>query len=228
MRIDKLLSHVGYGSRKQVRTLLKSGTVRVNDTLIKDPKSHVNLDIDHVYVDDQLIEYEAKVYIMMHKPYGYECTHTPDLYPSVLELINQYREDLMMVGRLDVDTEGLLLITNDGQFLHNVAHGKKDIYKTYYVELEREFDSKYIDALNQGLELDGQKLKPAKVEIIENNRILLSIAEGKYHQVKRMMALCHNYVTYLKRIQIGPLKLDDTLEPGEYRSLTEKELDYFM
>lgn len=228
MRIDKLLSRVGYGSRKAVKIMLKDGVVRINDDIVSDPKTKVDLSIDKVYVEDELVAYEEKVYIMMHKPYGYECTHSPDLYPSVLELLHHYRDDLIMVGRLDVDTEGLLLITNDGTFSHRISHGKKEVYKTYYVELEREFDQSYIKNLESGITLDYQKLKPATVKMLGARAIELSIAEGKYHQVKRMMQQCKNYVTYLKRIKIGDLELDPHLNPGEYRPLTEEELNYFI
>ena len=228
MRIDKLLSHTGFGSRKDVRYLLKSRLVKVNETIITSAKHHVDLKSDQVFVDGTRIEYEEKVYLMLNKPAGFECTHTPELYPSALELLETYREDYIMVGRLDVDTEGLLLITNDGTFSHNISHGKKEIYKTYYVELKESFDEKYIDILKQGVFLDDKPLKPAYTKVLDDKTIHLSIAEGKYHQVKRMMHLCNNEVVYLRRIQIGELKLDDTLFPGESRPLTDKEIEMFI
>jgi 16S rRNA pseudouridine516 synthase len=227
MRIDKFLAHNNFGTRKTVRQLLKQKRVRQNETLLSDPSTIINPETDIIYVDDQAIFYQEDIYIMMNKPQGYECTHTPNLYPSVLELLDFYREDLIFVGRLDVDTEGLLLITNDGQFSHKIAHGKKEIYKDYYVKLAESFDLAFVDPLNKGITLDEKPLKPAYITVINDNTIILSIAEGKYHQVKRMMHYCHNEVTYLKRIKIGKLALDDTLEPGYFRDLSQEEIDLF-
>src|SRR5690606_38337983 len=118
---------------------------------------------------------------------------------------DDHRTDLIIVGRLDVDTEGLLIITKDGQFSHQVIHGKKEIYKEYYVELEHEFDTSFISQLEHGIQLDELTLKPAKVEMVSETSLLLSIAEGKYHQVKRMMHYCNNDVVYLKRVALGAL-----------------------
>lgn len=228
MRLDKYLSHNGFGSRKDVKNLVKKNRVLVNDLLVKDPSYILDLDLEVVKVDDEIIHYEKDVYIMMNKPAGYICAHDAVEYPSVLELIVEYRKDLFFVGRLDADTEGLLLITNDGMFSHKIAHGKKDVTKQYYVELIKDFDPKFIEELESGIPLDGEMLKPAKVEIVEENKILLTISEGKYHQVKRMMHYCDNEVTYLKRMKIGQLSLDDSLEIGEYRSLSETEKEFFI
>lgn len=227
MRLDKLLSHSGFGSRKEVRLLIKKSKVKVNDCVVKDIGFITNLSKDVVSVNGEIIEYIEDVYLMMNKPEGYICEHHPVEYPSVLELIHGERNDLFFVGRLDVDTEGLLIITNDGQFSHRIAHGKKDIQKQYYVELEKDFDMAYINELEQGIPMDDLILKPASMEMVNSKTILLTISEGKYHQVKRMMHYCNNEVKYLKRVKIGPLKLDTTLKPGEYRKLTTDEIMYF-
>lgn len=227
MRIDKYLSHAGFGSRNDVKKLIKQKHVFVNNTVIKNPGHILNLDSDSVSVDGEIITYEVDVYYMMNKPSGYICSHDYEEYPSVLELLHDFRNDLVMVGRLDVDTEGLLLITNDGQFSHRVAHGKKEIYKTYYVELAQPFDMQYITKLESGINLGDFECKPTSVEMITDTSLNLSIAEGKYHQVKRMMHACDNEVTYLKRIKIGNLCLDETLDYGEYRTLTQEEIDLF-
>ncbi len=227
MRLDKFLAHNELGSRKEVRKLLKKNRVKVNDTIIKDPSYILDIENDRIYFDDTEIKYKKDIYIMLNKPQGYVCSHDEALYPSVLELIDEQRNDLFMIGRLDVDTEGLLLITNDGLFSHNIAHGKKEIYKTYHVELEEEFNKNYIKQLESGLRLDDELLKPANVKIISDKIIHLSIAEGKYHQVKRMMHACNNEVKYLKRIQIGDLKLDNDLKLGEYRELHQEEISLF-
>lgn len=225
MRLDKFLSHNGYGSRKQVRILIKKKQITINDTIETDAGYNINLDVDKVYVDGTLITYETNVYIMMNKPQGYICEHNPVEYPSVLELLDFVRPDLFFVGRLDADTEGLLLITNDGHFSHNIAHGKKEVSKMYQVHLDKPFDTKFIKDLEAGIPMDNTILKPANVEILEATIINLTISEGKYHQVKRMMHYCDNEVTYLKRMKIGNLELDPTLELGSYRNLTPDEIE---
>lgn len=227
MRLDKYLAHNNYGTRKEVRSIIKEKRVIVNGEVVTNAGEILNINEDEISVDGVTINYVENVYYMMNKPQNYECTHIEDKYPSVLELLPTNHKDLFFVGRLDVDTEGLLLITNDGQFSHKIAHGNKDIYKTYYVGLKDTFDKTFISELQQGIPLDGELLKPAKVEIIDDKVILLSIGEGKYHQVKRMMHYCNNEVTYLKRISIGNLKLDESLNLGEYRMLTQEEIALF-
>lgn len=227
MRLDKFLAHNGYGSRNDVKKLLKEKIVTVNDEIVTKGTYKVDIEKDVVKVMMEAIEYEEKVYYMMNKPAGYICSHYSNLYPSVIELIDTHRDDLIMVGRLDVDTEGLLLITNDGQFSHRVAHGKKEVYKTYYVELRDEFDESYISELENGIMLDDEMLKEAHIEMIDKQSLYLSIAEGKYHQVKRMMNYANNEVIYLQRVKIGDLLLDENLNLGEYRSLTEEEINQF-
>ncbi|MEG0416133.1 MAG: pseudouridine synthase [Erysipelothrix sp.] len=227
MRLDKFLSHTGFGSRKEVRLMIKKSYVKVNDNVIKDIGYILNLENDKVTVHDEIVEFEEEVYIMINKPRDYICAHDAVEYPSVLELINNSRSDLFFVGRLDADTEGLLIITNDGQFSHRVAHGKKDIKKQYYVELAHNFDETFVVDLEKGVPMDDSILKPAEVEIIDPQTILLTISEGKYHQVKRMMHYCNNEVSYLKRVRIGELNLDPRLKLGEYRSLTKDEISLF-
>ena len=217
MRLDKFLANNGFGSRKDVKKIIKSKVVTVNNKITTDSGAHINIENDIVSVGNKIIAYTKDVYYMLNKPSGYICSHDTGLYPSVLDLIDDTRTDLIIVGRLDVDTEGLLLITNDGQFLHQVAHGKKEIAKQYYVELEKEFDLRYIPELETGITLEDGLLKPAKIEMINSTSLLLSISEGKYHQVKRMMHYCNNDVIYLKRVKIGDLKLDKNLELGEYK-----------
>ena len=228
MRLDKFLAHNGFGSRSDVRVLIKNKRVKVNDQVVRDAGLILNLDTDSVAVNGTMVNYIQDVYLMMNKPKGYECTHTSENYPSVLELIDMVRKDLIFVGRLDADTEGLLLITNDGQFSHEIAHGKKDHSKDYYVELEHPFNASFIPTLEEGMPFEDGFLKPAKVAILEPNKIILSIREGKYHQVKRMMHFCENEVQYLKRIRIGSLELDESLELGEYRTLTPEEVGQFI
>lgn len=227
MRLDKFLAHNGYGSRNDVKKLLKEKIVTVNGDVVTKGTVKIDLEHDVVSVMMEAIDYVEKVYYMINKPAGYICSHHSNLYPSVLDLIDTNRDDLIMVGRLDVDTEGLLLITSDGQFSHRVAHGNKDVYKTYYVELRDKFNENYISELEAGIMLDDEMLKEASIEMIDEQSLYLSIAEGKYHQVKRMMIYADNEVVYLKRMRIGDVLLDETLELGEYRELSEAEINQF-
>lgn len=225
MRLDKFLSHNGFGTRKDVRKLIKQKAILVNGDIIKDHGFILDLNQDEVRVYNEIVDYVENIYIMMNKPQGVICSTESELYPSVLELLDFYRNDLMIVGRLDVDTEGLLLITTDGKFSHEIAHGKKEVYKTYEVTLEKDFDTSYIQDLEKGIELSDGLIKPASVEVLSPNMIRLSIAEGRYHQVKRMMHACENEVTHLTRISIGNITLDETLDFGQYRHLSEDEIN---
>lgn len=227
MRLDKFLSHNGFGTRKEVKLLIKKKQVEINGTIITDAGFILDPSKDKVVCQDQMIEYVEDVYIMMNKPQGYICEHNPKDYPSVLELLNMHRNDLFFVGRLDADTEGLLLITNDGQFSHSIAHGKKEVTKQYEVHLEKDFDETFIKDLHDGIPMDDSILKTAEIQIIEPRLILLTISEGKYHQVKRMMHHCDNQVVHLKRLKIGELELDKSLELGDYRFLTQEEINQF-
>lgn len=228
MRIDKLLAHSGFGSRKQVKQIIKDQQVFINDKLVKTAKTLVDIEKDQVRVNDEIIYYKKNVYYMLNKPSGYVCSHDQNLYPSSLELINDFRPDLIMVGRLDVDTEGLLIITSDGKFAHQISHGKKNVFKEYYVELKKPFDQNFIGQLEAGINLNDEPLKPAKVKLLGDKSLLLSIAEGKYHQVKRMMHYCDNKVLYLRREKIGDLTLDEKLSIGQYRELSQAEIDLFL
>ncbi len=225
MRLDKFLAHNGFGTRKQVRQLIKEGAVFVNDIVTFDHGTLLKLETDEIRVHDDIIDYVQNTYIMLNKPQDYICSTESDQYPSVLELIDSYRNDLIIVGRLDVDTEGLLLITNDGHFSHQISHGKKEVFKTYYVKLLKPFNPKFTMEIEQGIHLSDGKAKAAKIRLIDEFTLELSISEGKFHQVKRMMHACDNEVEYLKRIQIGNLKLDENLTPGSYRELTQSEID---
>lgn len=225
MRLDKFLALNGFGSRKDVKKIVKDHQVMVNGDIIKKPAVHINPKTDEVHVYGDLINFDEDVYYMLNKPSGYISSHDRHQYPSVLDLIDSFRNDLIIVGRLDVDTEGLLLISNDGQFSHQISHGKKNVPKKYYVELEKPFDKSFIDDLERGVELDDFKTKPANVKLLSDKSLELTISEGKYHQVKRMMHHCNNEVVYLKRIEIGDLPLDPNLNLGDYRPLTKDELN---
>ncbi|MBM6616382.1 pseudouridine synthase [Bacillus suaedaesalsae] len=231
MRIDKLLANMGHGTRKEVKQLLKTGNVRIEDTVVKDPKTQVNPDTQVVTVHGEVVEYREFIYLMMNKPQGVISATEDHQDETVIDLLEQ--EDQLFepfpVGRLDKDTEGLLLITNDGQLSHQLLSPKKHVPKTYFAHIRGEVTDEDVKAFAQGVELDdGYMTKPGKLTIIkagETSQIELIITEGKFHQVKRMFEAVGKKVTYLKRIKMGPLPLDETLELGEYRELTEEEVE---
>ncbi|MDT0014728.1 pseudouridine synthase [Listeria cossartiae] len=227
MRLDKLLSHTGFGSRKEVKPLLKSGAVVVNGTIQKDSKTQVNPDKDQVTVHGTPVVYQEFVYFMLHKPQNVVSATEDNVSETVIDLLAQ--EDTLTdpfpVGRLDKDTEGLLIITNDGTLAHNLLSPKKHIDKTYYAKIDGDVTAEDVEAFAAGIELDdGYTCKPARLEIITPNEIKVTIQEGKFHQVKRMFAARGKTVSYLKRISMGNLQLDESLALGEYRPLTEEEL----
>lgn len=219
MRIDKLLSNLKYGSRKEVTTLIKKGHLVINNNIIKDSSYKVDLETDDIQFMDQKVYYNDSVLLMLHKPKGYVSANHDALHKTVFELLKEpyTRFDLNIAGRLDIDTEGLLLLTNNGTILHNIISPSKNVYKKYYVEVENGFD---FNRLTQPMEiLDGNNnpFTPATpiVEKINEQSFFLSIKEGKFHQVKRMVAYHKDTVTYLKRVAIGDLELND-LKIGEY------------
>ncbi|HAC5794637.1 TPA: rRNA pseudouridine synthase [Listeria monocytogenes] len=227
MRLDKLLSHTGFGSRKEVKPLLKSGAVVVNGTIQKDSKTQVNPDKDQITVHGTPVVYQEFVYFILHKPQNVVSATEDNVSETVIDLLAQ--EDTLTdpfpVGRLDKDTEGLLIITNDGTLAHNLLSPKKHIDKTYYAKIDGDVTAADVEAFAAGIELDdGYTCKPASLEIITPNEINVTIQEGKFHQVKRMFAARGKTVSYLKRISMGNLQLDESLELGEYRPLTEAEL----
>ncbi|EKP7455100.1 rRNA pseudouridine synthase [Listeria monocytogenes] len=227
MRLDKLLSHTGFGSRKEVKPLLKSGAVVVNGTIQKDSKTQVNPDKDQITVHGTPVVYQEFVYFMLHKPQNVVSATEDNVSETVIDLLAQ--EDTLTgpfpVGRLDKDTEGLLIITNDGTLAHNLLSPKKHIDKTHYAKIDGDVTAADVEAFAAGIELDdGYTCKPASLEIITPNEINVTIQEGKFHQVKRMFAARGKTVSYLKRISMGNLQLDESLELGEYRPLTEAEL----
>jgi 16S rRNA pseudouridine516 synthase len=231
MRIDKLLANLGYGSRKEVKKLLKSGAVKIDGETVKDAKEHVDPKINQVTVHGETVEYKEFIYLMMNKPQGV-LSATEDAYQeTVLDLLEL--EDAIYkpfpVGRLDKDTEGLLLLTNDGQLAHRLLSPKKHVPKTYFAVIDGEVTEKDVEAFRKGVTLDdGYLTKPGELKILKSgirSDIELTITEGKFHQVKRMFEAVGKRVVYLKRISMGPLRLDEDLELGEYRELTDEEIE---
>lgn len=229
-RLDKILSNMGYGSRKDVQKIIKEGRVKVNDHIITKKDFKVDPYEDVIAVDGNEVMYREYIYIMMNKPQGVVSSTNDPMNKTVLDIIDERYLifNPFPVGRLDKDTEGLLLLTNDGKLAHEMLSPKKGVEKTYYVEIYGVVENKHKECFKQGIILDdGYKTLPAELEILESNiysKAKISIKEGKYHQIKRMFEAINMEVVYLKRISMGLLKLDETLNPGEYRELTEEEI----
>ncbi|QKY69745.1 pseudouridine synthase [Lentibacillus sp. CBA3610] len=231
MRLDKLLANKGYGSRKDVKALIKKKKVSVNEKIVKDSSSHVNPENDSVKVNNEMVHYQAFVYIMMNKPPGYVSATVDARDKTVIDLLpDAYKRfNPFPVGRLDKDTEGLLLITNDGELGHSLTSPKKGIEKTYYADIEGHVTEEDVEQFERGIQLnDGYTAKPATLDILRAGRISqvhVILTEGKFHQVKRMFEAIGKKVVYLKRVQMGNLKLDSALDSGEFRELTNDEID---
>lgn len=229
-RIDKLISNMGFGSRKQVKAYIKRGLVKVNGEIINDNSLKLDPYKDRIEFNNMEINYRRFIYLMMNKPKGLVSSTNDPSNKTVIDLLPD--EYLVYkpfpAGRLDKDTEGLLLITNDGQLAHRLLSPKKGVDKVYYAEVAGYIDESYKERFWNGLVLDdGYQTLPAELEIVESDvisKVYITMQEGKYHQVKRMFESISTRVVYLKRISMGPLKLDDKLEPGQFRELTEEEI----
>lgn len=231
MRIDKLLSNMGYGSRKEIKADAKNGKISVNGTIIKDVSQSIDTEKDTVQYLDDIVKYREFIYLMMNKPQGVVSATDDNFDDTVIDLLDIGYQifEPFPVGRLDKDTEGLLIITNDGKLSHNLLTPKKHVDKKYYSEVEGELSSSDIKAFEKGVILeDKYKCLPASLEIIEsgiNSKCNITIKEGKFHQIKRMMESIGKNVIYLKRLTMGPIVLDTKLELGEYRELTDQEME---
>lgn len=234
MRLDKLLAHTGYGTRKDVKELLKKKQVKVDGVIAKKGNAHINPDVQTVQVGQEIIQYEKYVYLLLHKPPNYVSATRDDRDKTVIDLVpSEYQHyDLAPVGRLDKDTEGLVFLTNDGLLNHRLTSPKHEVFKTYYAKIRGRVEPKHITTFQEGVILDdGYKTKRANLEIIKSDdisEITISISEGKFHQVKRMFRAINMEVTYLKRLSIGELKLDSSLSLGKTRRLNEEEMNYIM
>ena len=227
MRIDKYLSGLGFGSRKDVKKMIKQGRVSVDGAAVATPEAAVDPNRSRVCVDGKETVYREFAYVMLNKPKGYVSATEDGRYPTVCELApaELAHMSLFPVGRLDVDTEGLCLLTNDGALAHRLLSPKKHVPKTYIAELSAPAEEEDVRLFASGVKLDdGYVCKPAELEILENNSARVVIYEGKYHQVKRMFAAVGKRVTALKRVKIGGLGLDESLAVGGARELTSDEI----
>lgn len=230
-RLDKILSNFGYGTRKEIKKLVKDGTVKVDGMIVKDSSMHVDPKESTIDVMGEVLNYREFVYVMMNKPQGVvSATYDNKLRTVVDVLPEEYRcFELFPAGRLDIDTEGLLLMTNDGQLAHDLLSPKKHVPKKYYALVEGRVTDDDAARFREGVVLDDEYLTmPAELTIVrqgDHSEIELVIHEGKFHQVKRMFEAVGKKVKYLKRIEMGSLKLDEGLKPGECRELTEEEVE---
>lgn len=232
IRLDKYLADMSIGTRQEVKKYIRQGRVKINEDIIKKPEYKIREDEDEVTFDGALVAYETFEYYMLNKPAGVISATEDKRDKTVLDLIKEKkRKDLFPVGRLDKDTEGLLLITNDGALAHRLLSPKKHVDKCYYAEISggvTEDDVRvFKERINIGTQEEPEWTMPAELKILEKgtvSRIRLTIREGKFHQVKRMFLAVGKEVVYLKRERMGALVLDEELAPGEYRKLTDSEL----
>lgn len=232
IRLDKYLADMSIGTRQEVKKYIRQGRVKINEDIIKKPEYKIREDEDEVTFDGAPVAYETFEYYMLNKPAGVISATEDKRDKTVLDLIKEKkRKDLFPVGRLDKDTEGLLLITNDGALAHRLLSPKKHVDKCYYAEISggvTEDDVRvFKERINIGTQEEPEWTMPAELKILEKDtvsRIRLTIREGKFHQVKRMFLAVGKEVVYLKRERMGALVLDEELAPGEYRKLTDSEL----
>lgn len=227
IRLDKFLVEMNRGSRSQIKEAAKKGRILVNGAVEKKTEKKIEPGVDQVMFDGVPVLYRTCEYLMMNKPQGVVSATEDNLHKTVIDLLSgDNRSDLFPVGRLDIDTEGLLLLTNDGDLAHRLLAPKKHVDKQYYAKIEGELPKDCVEQMAAGLTLsDGTEVKPARLELLAETEVCLTIQEGKFHQVKRMFEALDCKVTYLKRLSMGTLALDETLKPGEYRPLTPQELN---
>jgi len=229
MQLERLLQSQGFGSRKECRALIKAGLVEVDGVELDDPRADLPTDGLVLTIDGETWPYREKAYLMLHKPAGYECSHKPTFHPSVFRLLPDplVRRDAQTVGRLDEDTTGLLLLSDDGQFIHYWSSGKKRIPKMYRVTVKHAVNEALIARLMAGVELvdePGTTVIAAACVQTGEFTLDLTVTEGKYHQVKRMIAAAGNRVEALHRQSVGGLELPADLPEGEWRWLSEADL----
>ena len=230
-RLDKIISNLGYGSRKEIKSIIKKGFVEVDGVVVKDNGLSIDPEKSVIKINGEEVFYRKYIYLMMNKPDGVISATFDNNEETVIDLleIDHQAFNPFPVGRLDKDTVGLLLLTNDGELNHRLISPKWHVDKVYYARIDKEVTEDDVKAFKKGITLDdGYLCKEARLEILsageDGSEIEVTIQEGKYHQVKRMFEAVGKKVTYLQRIEFGGLTLDDDLEEGEYRELTEEEL----
>lgn len=231
MRLDKMIGNSGLDTRKNIKRNAKKGAILVNGEVVKDSSYQVDPEVDEVYYMGQFVDYFENIYIMMNKPQGY-LSATEDKDPTVIDLLDDFYRvlNLSIAGRLDKDTTGLLLLSTDGKFIHRVTIPNSNIEKTYIAKTRDPIDESLIDIFKEGVYIkeDDYTARSAKLEIIGKNEAKVIVTEGKFHLVKRLFSNSGNEVVDLKRVAIGDLELDSHLGLGEYRELSDSEVDLFV
>ena len=236
MRLDKFLVACAVGSRTEVKNLLKAGRVTVNGKKEKSAKLQIDQKTDEIRFDGQVLEYEEFVYYMMNKPQGVISATEDPKHRTVLDLLDDLArsKEVFPVGRLDIDTHGLLLLTNDGKLAHTLLSPKRHVDKTYQAQVKGMMTREDVETFAKGIPLKDFTCQPAKLELVSidteknQSQIRVTIAEGKFHQIKRMVAYCGKEVMDLQRLTMGTLVLDENLERGEWRRLTKEELENLL
>ena len=232
MRIDKFLSMQGIASRKEAARVAKCGGVTVDGVVVRDLSVHINPDSQRVSYMGMPVAYSEFVYIMLNKPEGYVSATDDKSLPFVTELLDErYRRmELFPVGRLDKDTVGLMILTNDGKNAHRLLSPRHHVEKKYYFEADEPLPQSVVEDFRNGVVLrDGYECKEAEIELNPDGRSgFITLTEGKYHQIKRMIASFNNRVTYLERVSFGGITLDDSLARGEWRLLTDEEISLLL
>lgn len=225
MRLDKFLTECGLGSRREVKKLLDSGKIKVNDLVVKNPQINIKENSDKIKFEENRLEYKKFRFYIMNKKSGFITATEDPKERTVMELLPDWviKKNLAPVGRLDKDTEGLLLFTNDGKLAHSLLSPKKHVDKTYYAQLEKAIDEESIKKLEEGVDIGGYITQPAQAKIVGEKEIELTIREGKFHQVKKMLEAVNNKVIYLKRLTFGKLQLKD-MELGEVREINLEDI----
>ena len=228
LRLDKYLADMGIGTRSEVKGYIRKGRVKINGQVAKQPESKITSE-DKITFDERVISYIVTEYFMLNKPAGVVSASRDKFASTVVDLIEEgKRKDLFPVGRLDKDTEGLLIITNDGDLAHRLLSPKKHVKKLYFAKVQGRVEEADVNRFQEGINLEEDfTTLPAELEIIssgEESEVLVTISEGKFHQIKRMFEAVGKEVLYLKRLQMGTLALDESLNPGEYRKLTDEEI----
>lgn len=233
MRLDKILANMGYGSRKEVKELVKKGEVKINNEVAKQASIKVDAYLDIIEIRGEVLEYREFIYLMLNKPKGYISATEDDYHRTVVELIDEeyLHFEPYPVGRLDIDTTGLLLLTNDGDLTHKLISPKSGIIKKYLAHIDGRVTEKEIEIFEKGIYLTEEDYTtlPAKLEILKRGQmstVHVFIQEGKYHQVKRMFESVGMKVVELKRLSMGEIKLDPNLNEGEYRELNQSEMEW--
>ena len=227
VRVDKIMSELGFGSRSEIKKYAKAGKIRINDRVIKKADEKIDSERDKLYLEGRQVVVEEFETYVLYKPAGYVCATKDNVHKTVMELIDSDRKNIVPVGRLDLDTEGLLILTNDGALNHRLVSPASHVDKIYYAKFEGTLADDAIECTAKGLDIGEDEVsKPAKLEILSSDEVKLTIHEGKFHQVKRMIKALGGEVTYLKRIVFGGLNLDDlNLKKGESRKLSKEEME---